>query len=210
MKLKLSFLIVFLLMISCNEKTEKQTEVLNKVPEKETVQKTEFQAKKTSKFDFEKFTIEKGKIGNITIGMTMNEAETFLKNLNKTEAEAYDFGFDGGGKAYLYSFEGEFVLALIPKRDADEILAIVALSENLKTINGLHPKSSIQGIKKLYPKIQINQNLMMGWEDIYDEKNDWEFVFMTTEENRIGTYNDFETPSVPKKMNAKSEWITIR
>ncbi|KAF2516581.1 hypothetical protein [Flavobacterium foetidum] len=210
MKSKISLLILFLFVISCGKKTETQTENANTEAKEVTIQKVAPETRETPNFDFENFKIEKGKVGDITIGMTMNEAESFLKNLSKTEAEAYDFGFDGGGKAYLYSFKDELVLALIPKRDSDEILAIAALNEKLRTTNGLHPKSSIQEIKKLYPKTQINQNLMMGWEVIYDEKNDWEFVFMTTEENRIGAYNDFETPAEPKIMNAKSDWITIK
>lgn len=205
MKLKWSLIILILLQFSCKDKTEKQIETsTNKV------QEVKAQTKPTTKFDFGKFQISKGQIGDIKVGMNINDAEKLLKQFTKKEAEAYDFGFDGGGKAYLYSLENEYILGLIPKMDSDEILAIVAISENLKTTNGLSPKSTIAAIQAKYPTLEIKQNLMMDWEFIQDQKNNWDFVFMTDETNQIGEHNDKEAPSNPKRTDIKSDWISIK
>lgn len=171
--------------------------------------KQESQNKNTRKFDFEKFTISKGQIGSIKIGMIINEIEKELSGLTRKEADAFDFGFDGGGKAFIYSMGKEPILALIPKQDSDEVFAIIALNENLKTYNGLSPKSKISHLQKTYPKIEINQDLMMSWEFMYDKKNNWTFVFMTDGHNRIGKYKNPDKPTQPKKAETKMDWITI-
>lgn len=210
MKLKFYLPLLLFILFACQKKTEQKiVEKSNKIQET-APQKALALSEKTAEFDFEKFGIEKAKVGPIKIGMTIHEAENFLKNLNKSEAEAYDFGFDGGGKAYLYSFEGEFILALIPKMDSDEILAIAVLSKKLKTANGLNPKSSVQEIQKKYPGIQVSLNMMMDWEDLHDEKNNFDFVFMTNENNRIGEYTETQIPVSLKRTTAKADWITIR
>lgn len=200
MKLKLSLLILVILQFSCKERTETQIE--NK---KIKVSRVESQNRKTKKFDFGKFEISKGQIGEIKIGMNISDAEKLLNPLTKKEAEAYDFGFDGGGKAYLYSLGDQFIIGLIPKADSKEILAIVALSKKLKTNNGLNPKSTVAEIQKKYPTTKISQNLMMDWKFITDEKNNWDFVFMTTENKPTG---DTETES--KRTETKADWITIK
>jgi hypothetical protein len=210
MKLKFYLPSLLFMLFACQKKTEPKSVEKPNTAQEIAPQKTIALSEKASEFDFEKFRIEKAKVGPIKIGMTIYEAENFLKNLNKSEAEAYDFGFDGGGKAYLYSFEGEFILALIPKMDSDEILAIAVLSKKLKTVNGLNPKSSVQEIQKKYPGIQVNLNLMMNWEDLHDEKNNFDFVFMTNEDNRIGEYTETETTVSPKRTTSKADWITIR
>ncbi|MFD1603035.1 hypothetical protein ACFSJW_06955 [Flavobacterium artemisiae] len=94
--------------------------------------------------------------------------------------------------------------------DSDEILAIAVLSKKLKTANGLNPKSSVQEIQKKYPGIKVNLNLMMDWEDLHDKKNNFDFVFMTNEDNRIGEYTETQIPASPKRTTAKADWITIR
>lgn len=205
MKIKLSLIILIILQFSCKDKTEKQLETWNN-----RVQEVKAETKRTNEFDFGKFQISKGQVGAIKVGMNINDAEKLLNHLTKKEAEAYDFGFDGGGKAYLYSLGNEIVLGLIPKMDSEEILAIVAISENLKTTNGLNPKSTVAQIQKTYPTLKINQNLMMDWEFIEDQKDNWYFVFMTDETNQIGEYNDLETSSTPKRTDIKSDWITIK
>ena len=115
-----------------------------------------------------------------------------------------------GGKAYIYSLENEPILALVPKRDSEEILVIIALSKNLKTNNGLNPKSKVTEIQEKYPNIEINQDLMMSWEFMSEEKNNWDFVFMTEENNRIGEYKEIEVPTKPKRPDTKMDWITIK
>jgi hypothetical protein len=205
MKIKWSLIILIILQFSCKDKTEKQIATWNN-----RVQEVKAETKRTNEFDFGKFQISKGQIGDIKVGMNINDAEKLLNQFTKKEAEAYDFGFDGGGKAYLYSLRNELVLGLIPKMDSEEILAIVAISKNLKTTNRLSPKSTITEIQKKYPALKINQNLMMDWEFTEDQKNNWDFVFMTNENNQIGEYNDLETSSKPKRTDIKSDWITIK
>ena len=205
MKIKLTLVILIILQLSCKNDTDKQIK-----PSNSGIQKVENQKKRTKGFDFEAYKISKGKIGEIEVGMNINDAEKKLNGLNKKEAEAYDFGFDGGGKAYIYLLENEPVLALVPKMDSEEILAIIALSKNLKTVNGLNPKSTVTEIQEKYPNIEINQDLMMSWEFMSDEKNEWEFVFMTDENERIGKYKVIETPTKPIRTETKMDWITIK
>lgn len=205
MKIKLTLLILITLQFSCKNKTEKQIETSNN-----RIQKIESEKKKTNQFDFKKFEISKGQIGKIKIGMNIYDAEKILNELTKKEVEAHDFGFDGGGKAYIYSLENEPILGLIPKRDSEEIVVIIALSEKLKTNNGLTPNSKVSEIQEKYPNIDINQDLMMSWEFMLDKKNNWDFVFMTDENNRIGEYTELEVPTKPKRTETKMDWITIK
>jgi hypothetical protein len=205
MKIKLALLVLLTLQVSCKSDTENQTEILNSKTEEFLPQKN-----KSGIFNFEEFEISKGKIGDIKVGMNINDAEKKLNLLTKKEAEAYDFGFDGGGKAYIYSLKNEPVLAIVPKRDSEEILVIIALNKNLKTSNGLNPKSKVEEIQQKYPNIEINQDLMMDWEEMYDEKNDWIFIFKTDENNRIGEYKEIEMPTEPKRKETKMDWITIK
>lgn len=205
MKIKFTLLILLILQLSCKNSTDKQKETWNN-----RIQEFESQKEKSKKFDFEKFEISKGQIGEIKVGMNINDAEKKLNKLTKKETEAYDFGFDGGGKAYIYSLENEPILALVPKRDSKEILVIIALSKNLKTNNGLNPKSKVTEIQEKYPNIEINQDLMMSWEFMSEKKNNWEFVFMTEENNRIGEYKEIEVPTKPKRTETKMDWITIK
>lgn len=164
----------------------------------------------SEEFDFKRFKIRKSQIGDIKIGMKISEAEEKLIHLTKEETEAYDFGYDGGGKAYIYSFKKEPIIALIPKRDSTEILAIIALNKNLKTNNGLNPNSTVKEIQKRYPEIQINQNIMMNWEFIYEEKDNLDFIFTTKENNQIGEYTELEAPANPIRTEIKMNWITIK
>lgn len=205
MKLKLSLSILIILQFSCKNDTEKQIGTWNN-----GIQKIKSHKEETKKFDFEKFEISKGQIGEIKVGMNIYDAEKKLNELTKREVEAYDFGFDGGGKAYVYSLENEPIIVLIPKRDSEEILVIVALNKNLVTNNGLDPKSKVSEIQEKYSNIEINQNLMMGWEFMYDEKNNWEFVFTTTDDDRIGEYKEIEVPTKLIRTETKMDWIIIK
>lgn len=201
MKIKLVLLILILTQISCKNNNENQVVISNNQKKIEKVIK---------KFDFDNHIISKGQIGNIKVGMNIDQAEKSLIELTKKEVEAYDFGYDGGGKAFIYSFEDEPILALVPKRDSKEILVIIALSKNLKTNNGLNPKSNVKEIQKKYPTISINQDLMMSWEFMHEEKNNWDFVFTTEENNRIGEYKEIDVPSKPKETEINMDWITIK
>ncbi|WPO77050.1 hypothetical protein [Flavobacterium sp. KACC 22761] len=202
---KLLFIILILFQFSCKDKAEKQAETWNK-----RIQEAKISTKAIPKFDFEKFQISNGKVGEIKIGMTISDAEKLLKSLTKKEETAYDFGYDGGGKAFLYSLKNEPVIALVPKRDSEEILAIIALSKNLKTENGLNPKSTVAEIQEKYPDIKVYIDLIMDWEFMTDKKSNLEFDFFTKESNRIGEYTDLEIPVKPVRTTIKADWITIK
>jgi hypothetical protein len=205
MKIKLMLLVLVALQVACKNDTERQITSV----ELESL-KVLSQKEKTRTFNFSNFKITKGKIGKIKVGMDIIDAEKLLNDLTKKTTQAHDFGFDGGGIAYIYSLRNEPILALIPKRDSQEILVIIALSKNLKTNNGLNPKSTVTEIQEKYPNIEINQNLMMSWEFMSDETNNWDFVFMTDENNSIGTYTEIEVPTQPVRIETKMDWITIK
>lgn len=198
-------LVLVALQVACKNDTERQITSV----ELESL-KVLSQKEKTRTFNFSNFKITKGKIGKIKVGMDIIDAEKLLNDLTKKTTQAHDFGFDGGGIAYIYSLRNEPILALIPKRDSQEILVIIALSKNLKTNNGLNPKSTVTEIQEKYPNIEINQNLMMSWEFMSDETNNWDFVFMTDENNSIGTYTEIEVPTQPVRIETKMDWITIK
>lgn len=201
MKIALYILFVSLL-ASCSQTSNKikQEEIIELPKEIET-----------EKFDYDKFLINKGSLGPIKIGMTISEAEKSLGNLTKVESEAFHFGFDGGGIAYLYYDNKDVVLGLIPQLNNDTIISIIAASNRLKTKNDISPISSIKELSVKYPKIELTQNLLNSWEEITDTSNNWTFVFMSDENNKIGEYKDLFLPATQmKNMDAKSDWITIK
>lgn len=200
MKIKTTLILLIIILISCKKETnisESNQDYVGLLD------------KNTEKFDFTKFKIKKGKIGLIEVGMTMNEAEKHIMGLIKKENEPLNYGYDGGGKAYTYYFKNEPILALIPERDTNKILAIIAIHKNLRTYNGLNPNSSVKEIQTLYPSLQVNQDLIVSWEFMYDEKNNWRFEFLTDENRRIGEYKDVEDPAEPKRIQTKMDWITV-
>ncbi|ESU20183.1 hypothetical protein FEDK69T_30340 [Flavobacterium enshiense DK69] len=204
MKIKLLFLLFIFFTFSCKNNSEIKAESSNNT-EIETLD-----SKNVDGFNFNKFKIDKGNIGPIKIGMKIFDAEKEITELTKKECEAYDFGYDGGGKAYIYYLKDEPILALVPKMDSDEILVIIALSKNLKTNNGLNPNSTVKEIQEKYPNIEINQDLMMSWEFMHDENNNWNLVFMTEDNNRIGDYKELEVPTKPIRNEIAMNWITIK
>lgn len=92
LKMKI-FWIVFVgfFIYSCNTSTE------NTKNETKTELETE---KPTTEFQFSEFTIMKGQLGAIKVGMTIQEAENQFNGLIKKEDEAVNFGFGGGSPAY--------------------------------------------------------------------------------------------------------------
>lgn len=161
-------------------------------------------------FRFDEFKIDKERIGSIKLGMTVPEAEEFLFGFRKEESEATLFGFGGGSPAYLYYWEDEIVLGLIPALDTDTLLYLVAAHPQIKTTNGLNPNSSVSELLKKYPHLTVMKDLMNQWEFFQDKNKGWDFIFMTEKETEIGEYQDLYHPAVPKRLNTKSDWITIR
>jgi hypothetical protein len=161
-------------------------------------------------FDYDHFIIQKGAIGPLKIGMTIKEADEHLKGLKKINSEAEHFGFGGGSPAYLYYDKNEFVLSLIPALNSDTLLFIIAGSPKLTTTNNLNPKCTTGKIAQSYPNTIIQLDLMNNWESISDTTNNWEFIFMTEDDKRIGKYHTIYTPSTIKDSTVTSNWITIK
>ena len=76
MKIKLTLVILIILQLSCKNDTDKQIK-----PSNSGIQKVENQKKRTKGFDFEAYKISKGKIGEIEVGMNINDAEKKLNGL---------------------------------------------------------------------------------------------------------------------------------
>jgi hypothetical protein len=161
-------------------------------------------------FDFDKFKISKAQLGNIKIGMTTEEAERQCSGLTRKVDVATNFGFGGGSRTYLYYSGDELIFGLIPKLETDTLLFIIAAHKNLQTTNGLNPNSTVEELLREYPELTVNQDLMNGGEFFQDQKNDWDFVFKTTEKTEIGEYPGLEVPSKPKRLTTKTDWIIIR
>lgn len=189
MKLKLTLLSLLFFLISCKKNPEKNSEKVQ--------------------FNFDKFKIEKGKVGTVKIGMKLSEAEKEINGLSKNTCEASDFGFDGGGKAYIYSLKNAPVLALVPEFNSETIKSIIALNPKLKTKNGLNPNSTVNDILEEYPKLEVYQSTMMEWEYIDIEENNWYFVFQTDKTNLIGKYKKSNVPSKPIRRDVKMDWIEV-
>lgn len=193
-----------LLLFGCNSttKTENNKNQTDLTTEKETEQ--------TIQFDFDKFKILKGQLGEIKIGMTITEAEMQFSGLTKKTDEATNFGFGGGSPAYLYYSGNELLFGLIPKLETDTLLFIIAAHKNLQTTNGLNPNSTVEELLKKYPDLTVQQDLMNSWEFFQDLNNGWDFIFLTDEQTEIGEYPELEVPSKPKRLTTKTDWITIR
>jgi hypothetical protein len=205
MKTKLIILLLFINLFSCKKTEENQTKTY-----KEKINKAVSKLKKNAEFNFDKFLISKGQIGEIKVGMKLVDVEKLLREMTKKEVEAYDFGYGGGGKAFIYSIQNEPILALIPHRDTPEILTLIAISHKLKTDNGLNPNSNIIDILKRYPKMEVSQDMMTDHEYMYDVSNKWSFIFLTDESNRIGEYKDLEEPAKLKRIETKIDYIEIK
>ena len=197
-------LFIGLLLFGCTSTTKTENN------ENQTDLTTEKETEQTVQFDFDKFKILKGQLGEIKIGMTITEAENQFTGLTKKTDEATNFGFGGGSPAYLYYSGDELIFGLIPKLETDTLLFIIAAHKNLQTTNGLNPNSTVEELLKKYPDLTVQQDLMNSWEFFKDLKNGWDFIFMTDEKTEIGEYPELEVPSKPKRLTTKTDWITIR
>jgi hypothetical protein len=201
MKQILAILIGFLF-LGCNP--------TNKSKNKDTLKQIKDEQKKSQNFDFDKFKISKAQLGKIKIGMTITEAEMQFSGLYKKTDEAVNFGLGGGSHTYLYFSENELLFGLIPKLETDTLLFIIAAHKKLKTVNGLHPNSTVEELLKIYPEMRVQQDLMNSWEVFQEENNGWNFVFMTDEKTKIGEYSELKHTSKPLRLTTKTDWITIQ
>ena len=197
MPLKFTSILLFLIMASCSTKSKNLHE--NKTTN----------SKLNSELNFENFIVTKGKLGDIKVGMKISTIQNLLSKFEVKELEAYEFGFDGGGIAKMYVYKEEPIFALIPAYETDSIIAIIGLHETLIFESKVKVGLTVKEVLNYYPNCTIEQNLMMGWEEIYDSKNDFILVFKTVENNQIGKYKDFDTPSKPINLKPKLNWITI-
>jgi hypothetical protein len=194
---EISSILLFLIMASCALKSKNSSD---KKP-------TPF--KFSTELNFEDFIVTKGKLGDIKVGMKISTIQNLLSKFEERELEAYDFGFDGGGIAKMYFYQKEPIFALVPAYETDLIIAIVGLHENLIFKSKVRIGMTVKKVLNHYPNGIIEKNLMMGWEEIYDLENDFILVFKTDENNQIGKYKDFDTPSKPINLKPKLTWITI-
>ncbi len=191
-------------MLSCKPAT---------IPENKAVNETRVSEKSKDTlhgFRFSDFIIMKGQLGKIKIGMTIKEAEMQFSGLTKKVDEAGNFGYDGGGEAYLYYWGDTVIFGLIPYRDNDTLLAIIAVSKHLKTSNGLNPNSTVSELMTKYMDLIVHISLMDDWEYFSDDTNNYDFIFYTSEKTRIGKYPDPDASSEPFRVATKANWITIR
>lgn len=160
---------------------------------------------------FEDFLVDKGRLGPITIGMTIEEAEQHLAGLIRQDVSSLDFGLDGDSEAYMYSKGEEPILALIPAMDNDTIVGIAAIHKKLKTSNGLSANAKVQDLLKIYPGIEVHISQIFDWEEMWDTDNQWSFVFMTEVHDRIGKYpTGLEETAKPLRKGIKADWILIK
>ena len=172
---KIASLTFIILLFACSEKS--------KIP-----QEVESETKQKKSFRFEDFSVSKGRLGNIQLGMKISSLKNQLSFFDSKKVDAIYFGFDGGGKANIYLFDKEPLFALVTALETDSIIAIIGLHKKLFFNSGIHVGMSVKETVSLYPKCIVEQNLMMNWEEIYDEKNNFIFVFKTDVTNRIGNY----------------------
>ncbi len=161
-------------------------------------------------FNFGNYIIQKHRVGNIRVGMTLSQADKLIKGLSKDEEEALSFGFDGGGKAKTYLLDDELVFALIPKPGTDTILCIVAAHPDLKTINGLTASATVGEISKKYTSVYIHFDEMSETEMFFDVANDWDFIFLTEEGERLGKYTAIDKPYKALYFDIPCDWIVVK
>ncbi|KOY87471.1 hypothetical protein AD998_16195 [bacterium 336/3] len=164
---------------------------------------------KQDDFNFSQFTIQKGQLGNIKLGMTIQEAEKQFSALDKKIDSANDFGLDGGSSIYLYYHKKEALFGLIPKLLTDTLYSIIVLDPKFKTIEGLHKGSSVNEILKVYPHSKAQLNWVNGNENIVDTTNHLYFVFQTQKGKQVGDYSQSLQPSEPKNLSLQTDWIEI-
>lgn len=168
---------------------------------------TEVKKVNPDSLDYSKYQITTEGLGPVQLGKSFTATDALLKDFIKDEVLAYDFGFDGGGKAWVYKYKNNAIFGIIPARDSDSIIGIAAIDHKLSSANGVHPKMTVKELLALYPKLKASHNLLMGWESIIDTDNNREFIFITNDS--IANYPDPNGSVTPKRMDARCDWITI-
>jgi len=154
------------------------------------------------------YKISKGALGPIKVGSHISDYN--LDTLHKVAVDAYTYHYGGGGNSFKYTYKDADVFVLMPARDTDSIIAIMALYPHFKTDAGLGPKMTVKDIIAQYKGAQISNDLLSGGEYIYDSVNKWYFVFETPEDKPIGNYKLADEPGTPVRLDAKCDWIEIK
>ena len=161
-------------------------------------------------YNFSELPIKQHSLGFIKVGSDLKSIDTMLTQLDKTEIEAWDFGFDGGGIAYLYSLNDNPVLGIITAFETDSIIAIAAIHNNLNSNKGISPNMTAEELIKHYPNELVFEELLTGREVMYDSNNNWSFIFDTDSSNRLAQYLEIEVGVKPQNLKPEIDWILIR
>lgn len=161
------------------------------------------------KVNFNEYVVSKGKLGSIELSMTISECNKALTPFTRVVRDAYDFGFDGGGISYVYSYEDQPVFALIPAYETDSIIAIAVLSDRIPFENKSYVGISVKELLEQNPKQQVYINLMMNWEELLLEKEQLVYIFNTSETNRIGKYAEIGEPGEAIFLSPKTDWVLL-
>ncbi len=166
--------------------------------------------KPNNTFAYHTFPITKSALGPIKVGSRIAHNSHHLNGLDSTGVDAFLYHYDGGGLAYDYSYKGKRLFALMPAIDTDSIIAIIVFDHNFKDNKGITARSSAKDILQHYPNISIYQDLLAGGEFIMDELNNRDFIFETKNDSLIAEYRDIDAAGKLKKLNTKSDWMTIK
>ena len=166
---------------------------------------------RTNEFSLNDFLVKKGSVGKIKIGDRISDHSESLKKLQIKSIEAIDFGFDGGGEAYLYSYNNEAVFGIVPAYHTDSIIGLIVLHPKLKTNSNISVGMTVKELMKLQPEAKVQLNLMNDWEEINDNGTSCFYVFKTDESNRIGDYSTIDEEVQPTlHLSTKITWIQIQ
>ncbi|MEY3086050.1 MAG: hypothetical protein RL037_2285, partial [Bacteroidota bacterium] len=100
-------LFIGLLLFGCNSTTKTENNT--------TSPDSTIENQSDNSFYFDEFNISKSQLGNIKIGMTIEDAERQFAGLSRKVDVATKFGLGGGSRAYLYYSGDELIFGLIPK-----------------------------------------------------------------------------------------------
>jgi|GEM_PF-2284318 len=129
-----------------------------------------------------------GGLGNLLIKDELDDGKLNSNiNLIKSKVDASFFGFDGGGKARLYSYKNEPVFAIL-KKENQKIKAIIAIHPDIKTNKSISVQSSLKKIKATYPDGKLIDDQMNKWSIYEIQAKKWQFTF----DARLGEINGDE------------------
>ena len=116
-------------------------------------------------------------LGDLKLGKTLDQLnlENWI-NFDRDQVDAGFFGFDGGGKARLYSYKSEPIIAIL-KKENKKIKAIIAIHPDIKTNESISVQSSLNEIKAAYPNGKLKDDQMNKWSIYEIPAKKWQFIF---------------------------------